>query len=86
MNDYIPAQAITIYRDSLTTYNEASENISRNGSVTAHPKTGAPLVNPCLAVRDSASKTIERFLKAYPDFIDAPAPAPAPKQAPRRPA
>lgn len=60
-----PPDAVRIYLDALEIYSEASENIARNGAVTAHPRTGAPLVNPYLAVRDGAAKTMERYLKQY---------------------
>lgn len=42
------------YADQYATYHEAQENISKNGAVVANPRTGAPLINPYLAIRDRA--------------------------------
>lgn len=39
-------------------YQAASENIAKNGAIVAHPRTGAPLVNPYVAIRDGALKKL----------------------------
>jgi len=46
------------YADAFLLYLEAEENIRRNGAITAHPRTGAPLENPYLQVRNQASKIL----------------------------
>lgn len=51
---------IVIYADLFTDYRAAQKNIDENGCIVFHPKTGAPIVNPFLAVRDS---TLGRLLK-----------------------
>lgn len=55
---------IEIYCDACETYNEAQDNIERNGAVSAHPRTGAPMENPYLKVRASSAVTIERIRKS----------------------
>lgn len=67
-NPSIHLNVITIYLDALSLYREASENIAKNGAVTGHPKTGAPITNPFLPIRDLASKTISNFHKDFPKF------------------
>ncbi|MCR4341151.1 MAG: P27 family phage terminase small subunit [Gemmatimonadaceae bacterium] len=49
------ADAVT-YATAWTEYVTADENIRANGTVVAHPKTGAPITNPYLPVRADAMK------------------------------
>lgn len=42
---------IRIYADALQTYHEAAQNVSANGAVCAHPRTGTPIENPYLKIR-----------------------------------
>jgi hypothetical protein len=65
---------LRVYRDALFLYNEASENLTKFGAVTAHPKTGQPMVNPYLEIRDRCGRTITSFHKANPGWKE-PAPA-----------
>ena len=67
-----------VYIDAHKLYVEASENIDKNGAVTGHPKTGAPMVNPYLAIRESCARTILRFHKAAPLKTSADAAASSP--------
>jgi hypothetical protein len=59
---------LRVYRDALALYNEASENLSKFGAVTAHPKTGQPMVNPYLEIRDRCGRTMTQFHKANPGW------------------
>lgn len=59
---------LKVFKDALKLYDEASANIEKNGAVTGHPKTGAPMVNPYLAIRDLAGKTIVKFHHDNPDW------------------
>lgn len=43
---------IRMYADAYMDYQEAAENIRENGAICAHPKTGAPMDNPYLKVRN----------------------------------
>jgi hypothetical protein len=67
-NPGVHRDVLAIYRDALGLYREATENVFKNGAVTGHPKTGAPIVNPYLPIRDLASKTICAFHKDHPQF------------------
>ncbi|QDV26750.1 P27 family phage terminase small subunit [Aureliella helgolandensis] len=44
----------TLYANSYCEYQEAQANIAANGAVAANPRTGAPMDNPYLKVRDKA--------------------------------
>lgn len=52
---------IKIYADALKAYCEASANISKNGSVCSHPRTGAPIENPYLKVRSATGSTLSKM-------------------------
>jgi hypothetical protein len=69
LNPDIHADELDVYLDALNLYREASANIAKNGAVTGHPKTGAPITNPYLPIRDLVSKQIVRFHKDHPDFV-----------------
>jgi len=43
------------------TLQEAQDNIDRNGAVVAHPKTGGPIENPYLSVRERAMRQLGQF-------------------------
>jgi hypothetical protein len=58
----------TRYASEYLTWRAADANIAANGAVVAHPRTGAPLVNPYLAIRDRARAALDRM-----QDIDAPA-------------
>lgn len=61
LNPKIRRDRLCIYADAMMLYREASENIARNGAITAHPRTGAPLENPYLKVRKMAADTLAKF-------------------------
>lgn len=53
--------AAHLYADAFCEYHEAMENIRRNGAVCANPRTGAPIDNPYLKVRDRARLQLRRM-------------------------
>ena len=67
-NPEIDRIVLTVYLDARKLYAEASANIEKNGSVTGHPKTGAPMVNPYLSIREAAGKTLCKFHDNYPSL------------------
>ncbi len=42
---------MTMYADYFFDYQEASENIAKNGSIVAHPRTGSPIENPYVKIK-----------------------------------
>jgi phage terminase small subunit len=50
-------------------WQEASENIRKNGSICAHPRTGAPMTNPYLSIQTAALKNLQRFPRLKTDRL-----------------
>lgn len=46
--------AMIAYRNLFVEYITAQRNIAANGSMVAHPKTGEPITNPYIKIRDGA--------------------------------
>lgn len=55
---------MALYCSVFVTFWEAELNIRQNGTICAHPRTGAPLENPYLRVREQAMKSITAMGKA----------------------
>lgn len=58
-----------MYADAYLEYQAASENIAKNGVIVAHPRTGAPLVNPYVAIRDGALKKLASMSEVPADRV-----------------
>ena len=58
LNPDSPSAKIRIYADAFMTYQEAQANIDEHGAMVAHQKTGAPIENPYLKIRDSTAKQL----------------------------
>lgn len=50
---------LVIYTDAVFDYIEATANIAKHGSIVAHPRTGQPIDNPYIKVKDAALKTLK---------------------------
>lgn len=57
-NPYNRVDEICIYANAYLEYMEAVENIEKNGSIVAHPRTGVPLENPYLKIKTNASRVL----------------------------
>lgn len=57
---------IVIYADAYLEYLSAQKNISENGSIVYHPRTGSPIENPYIKVRNNASAVIRKMVKIKP--------------------
>jgi phage terminase small subunit len=53
----------TMYAHAWAEYREAQESITKNGAVVANPRTGAPITNPYLKVRDAAEAKLLRLAR-----------------------
>lgn len=60
-NPKIDRGTLQQYVDQFAAYIEAQDNISRIGTVAAHPRTGAPIENPYLKVRDNAARMLQKM-------------------------
>lgn len=51
---------VALYVDTYLDYAEAQGNIDQHGAIVFHPRTGSPINNPYLAIRDRAARILER--------------------------
>ena len=45
---------MTMYADAYIDYRTAQTNVDEHGPIVLHPRTGAPIENPYLVIRDRA--------------------------------
>lgn len=57
------------YADAFIEYRQATEQIDEHGIIVLHPRTGAPIENPFLAVRDRALKKLQTMKDARADVL-----------------
>jgi len=62
-NPNATAQQVALYADAFCEYQAAAANIRKHGSIVYHPRTGAPVDNPFVKVRDAARRTLEAMTK-----------------------
>ena len=51
----------SLYADAYLEYSEALANIEKHGILVQHPKSGAPIQNPYLSIRDRAAAKMVRL-------------------------
>jgi phage terminase small subunit len=72
------AQDLELYAAAYVEHAEAQANITKHGSIVLHPRTGAPIPNPYLKIRDAAAARLARARKLRTDRLwQAPATPPA---------
>lgn len=49
---------VQFYADAYLEYTEATHNIDEHGTIVQHPRTGNPIENPYLAIRDRALRKL----------------------------
>lgn len=49
---------IEVYVSALLEYRAAQKNIDEHGAIVLHPRSGAPIANPYIVVRDSAQRVL----------------------------
>lgn len=62
-NPETPRARLIFYADCFCEYAEATDNIERNGVIVANPRTGAPMQNPYLSVREKAMAKLKPMMK-----------------------
>ena len=60
-NPKAAASDIRMYADTFMAYSEAQINIQKTGNIVSHPRTGAPIQNPYLKVRDGAQAVLRKM-------------------------
>lgn len=64
-NPRAPAGFLQMYADAFAEYQTAQANIDEHGPVVFHPRTGAPIDNPYLKIRNGAAAALQKLpLKA----------------------
>jgi len=64
----------TMYADAFLEYREASDNINEYGVIVQHPRTGNPVPNPYLEVRNGALRKLRILKHVKADFLWAESP------------
>jgi hypothetical protein len=49
---------VAIYAAAFLEHSTAQANIDRHGTIVFHPRTGSPIDNPYVSVRDRSAKTL----------------------------
>lgn len=62
---------LRLYADAFRIYTEATRNLSENGAIVMHPRTGTPLENPYLKVQAQASRTLQKLSSQIPPIKTA---------------
>ncbi len=57
------------YSDAFMEYMNATRNIDEFGVIVKHPRTGNPIENPYLAIRDRALKKLQAMEMVRADFL-----------------
>lgn len=60
-NPEMQIASLVVFADAVAEYQEASENIAKNGAVSLHPRTGAPIENPYIKIRRAAGEVLARM-------------------------
>lgn len=56
-----PSDIANLYADQLCEYASAQQNIARHGAVIISPRTGDPIDNPLLKVRDRSMENLKKL-------------------------
>lgn len=73
----VPWDRATQYADAFCDYQKAAENIRQFGPIVQHPRTGNPIPNPYLGIREGAQNLMRRMRGVDGAFLWAAGPAPA---------
>lgn len=57
------ADDVSMYADCFLDYREAADNITKNGNIVAHPRTGTPIENPYIKVKASAMNQLRKITR-----------------------
>jgi phage terminase small subunit len=60
-NPRAPAGHLQMYADAYLEYAKAQANIDEHGPVVFHPRTGAPIDNPYLKIRNGAAAALQKL-------------------------
>ena len=52
---------VAMYASFFRDFQEAEENITKNGNIVAHPRTGAPMENPYIRIKIGAMNQLSKL-------------------------
>ena len=61
LNPALAMSQIVMYTNLYLDYTTAQKNIDENGSMVMRPKTGEPIENPYLKIRDKAFNNLQKI-------------------------
>ena len=61
LNPALQQSQIVMYANLFIDYTTAQRNIDKHGSMVMHPKTGEPIENPYLKIRDKAFSNLQKM-------------------------
>lgn len=62
-NPHARMDDVSMYADCFIDYREAADNISKNGNIVLHPRTGSPIENPYIKVKAAAMANLRKIVK-----------------------
>jgi len=65
----VRADRAKLYADTFVEYRKAVANIQEHGAIVQHPRTGNPINNPYVSIRDSALRNLQKFRGFDPSFL-----------------
>jgi len=60
---------LVAYATAWIEYEDADVNIRENGTIVYHPKTGAPINNPYMGIRDGAERRMTKIRGINADVL-----------------
>ena len=60
---------IHVIADAIDVYEEASDNVKRNGAIVAHPRTGVPIENPYINMQHKTGVVIQKNKRVKCDRV-----------------
>jgi len=82
-NPQAPLASLEMYAGTFLDYQEAAGNVAENGTIVAHPRTGAPIENPYFRIKVAAMKSLLAFKRIKSDRLWQQAEAQAAKDSPK---
>lgn len=58
-----------LYADTFMEYMKATRNVDEYGIIIKHPRTGNPIENPYLVIRDRALKKLQSMRSIKADYL-----------------
>ena len=77
-NQRAPETVLRLFASEFVLFAKSAANIKKFGAIVQHPKTGAPMDNPYLAVRDKSQARLAKMAglesakvwELYNDFLE----------------